>query len=153
MKSLVFIVCLLFNASLYASSYMLLPIDEVYDGDTIFTHIANYRLPSPLNLLRVRINGIDTPEMPAKSYYTTGKLGRAKCVKEAELAIKSRLFLISLIDGQKKMKISNYKWGTYGGRIVADVTINGKDIAEEMLTNGHAVYYDGKSEKTHDWCK
>jgi endonuclease YncB( thermonuclease family) len=135
-----------------AYAYMLLPIVEVYDGDTIKTHM-NARLPEPLNKVSVRIKDIDTPEMPAKSYAETGKLGRAKCVKEAEAALEAKEFVQMMAIGFKKMKVDNFEWGTYGGRIVGDVKIGGVDVADALIKEGLAVPYDGKAAKTHDWCE
>lgn len=134
------------------SAYMLLPIDEVYDGDTIKTHVSERKLPAPLNRLSIRIKGIDTPELPAKSYFTTGKLGRAACIKEAELALKAKEFVIFMAIGSSKMKVDNFKWGKYGSRIVADVKIGGVDIASALIVEGLAVPYDGGT-KTKNWCE
>jgi len=133
------------------SAYMLLPIDEVYDGDTIKTHVSERKLPAPLNRLSIRIKGIDTPELPAKSYFTTGKLGRADCDKEAKLALAAKEFVIFMATGFSKMKVEDFKWGKYGSRIVADVKIGGVDIASVLIAEGFAVPYDGGT-KTKDWC-
>lgn len=136
------------------ANYMLLPIDEVYDGDTIKTHISERRLPAPLNKISIRILGIDTPENPAKSYLTTGKLGRASCVKEAELALKAKAAVVDLIKhtGSTKMKVENFKWGKFGGRVVGSVKIAGVDVAQHLILRGLAVQYDGGT-KTKDWCQ
>jgi len=134
-----------------AHSYMLLPIVEVYDGDTIKTNMSS-RLPDPLGKVSIRIRGVDTPEMPAKSYATTGKLNRAGCVKEAELAIEAKEFVEWLAQGHTKMKVDNFKWGKYGGRIVGDVRINGVDVAEALIFAELAVPYDGGT-KTKNWCE
>jgi len=131
-------------------SYMLLPIVEVYDGDTIKTDLK--RMPVPLNKVSIRIYGIDTPEMPAKSYATTGKLGRAKCVKEAALAIEAKEFVEWLAQGFTKMKVDNFKWDKYGGRILGDVSINGVDVAESLIDAELAVAYFGSGTKK-DWCQ
>lgn len=134
-----------------AHSYMLLPIVEVYDGDTIKTDMSS-RLPEPLGKVSIRIRGIDTPEKPAASYAVTGKLGRADCVKEAELALKAKEFVEMMSIGFRKMKVDDFKWGKYGGRIVGDVKIGGVDVATALINEGLAVPYDG-GKKTHDWCE
>ena len=134
-----------------AFSYMLMPIDEVYDGDTIKTHFSTKRLPAPLNLVSIRIMGIDTPEIPAKSYATTGKLNKADCIQEAELALAARSFVRAIATNSTKMKVDNFKWDKYGGRIDADVKINGVDVAGALIKARLAVPYDGGT-KTFDWC-
>jgi len=130
---------------------MLLPIVEVYDGDTIKTDMSS-RLPDPLGKVSIRIYGIDTPEKPAASYYETGKLGRADCIKEAELALEAKEFVEMIAIGFKKMKVEDFKWGKYGGRIVGKVKIGGVNIADALINEGLAVPYFGGT-KTKDWCE
>lgn len=128
---------------------LLLPIVEIYDGDTIKTEIS---LPYPLNKISIRLRGVDTPEKPAASFATTGKLGRAKCVKEAEQAILAQSLVEILAEGTEIMYVSDYEWGKYGSRIVGDIEINGVDVATMLLDQGLAVPYEG-GKKTHDWCR
>jgi endonuclease YncB( thermonuclease family) len=150
MKNFIFIFAMAYPFIAY--SYMLLPIIEVYDGDTIKSDMSA-RLPDPLGDISIRVSGIDTPEMPAKSYHETGKLNRAKCVQEAELALEAKEFVEMMAVGFKKMKVDNFDWGKYGGRIVGDVKIGGVDVATALINEGLAVPYDGKTAKSHDWCE
>lgn len=152
MKNVLFFILLTFSVCGFAAeqTYMLLPIVSVYDGDTIKTDLT-WRMPPPLNEIDVRVLGIDTPEMPADSYATTGKLDRASCVKEAELALQARDVVRKLAVGQTKMKLTNYKWDKFA-RIDANVSIGGRDVATELMKVGLAVPYAGGA-KTHDWCK
>jgi endonuclease YncB( thermonuclease family) len=145
------------TASLAKGAIMTLPIVEVYDGDTIKTYLSV--LPDPLNKISVRIYGIDTPESPAKSYRKTGKLGRANCVQEAEMALKATAIVKNMVknsDGMLYLRAAD--WGKFGGRIVADVYLQSKEggnrfnIADKLVADGLAVEYYGKK-KTHDWCK
>lgn len=110
------------------------------------------RLPEPLNHVSVRVRGIDTPEKPADSYKETGKLGRAACDKEALAALEAKEFVEMMAYGYNKMKVDNFEWDKYGGRIVADVKIGGVDVATTLINEGLAVPYDG-GKKTYDWCK
>ncbi len=151
MKKILSILLFLISYNVVAQQYMLLPIVKVYDGDTISTSLS-WRLPYPLNQVSIRILNIDTPELPAKSYLTTGKLNRAKCVKEAELALKAKARVIELVGTNTKMKVENFKWGKYGSRILADVSVSGVDIAKTLIKEGLAVEYFGKGTK-HDWCQ
>jgi len=150
-KILVALVLTLFTSAAVAGSYMRVPIDSIYDGDTIKTHVGTYKLPAPLNKVSIRILGIDTPENPAKSYLETGKLGRADCIKEAELALKARQFVVDMAEGYTTMKITNFKHGKYGGRWLADVEIGGVDVASALIEAGLAVEYFGGT-KVKDWC-
>lgn len=141
----------LISTSAIAQQYLLLPIVEVYDGDTIKSNLT-WRLPPPLNKISIRILGINAPEMPAKSYAITGKLGRAKCIKEAEMAIKARDFVRRLAKGHTRMKVENFKYGKWAGRILADVKIGGVDVGKALINKGLAVYYHGTGLK-YDWCR
>ena len=132
---------------------LFLPVLNIYDGDTIETR---FPLPTPLNLVRIRILGIDTPEMPAKSYYETGKLGRADCVHEAELALAAREHLREFIrEYDNVIIVDNFKWDKYGGRVDGDVFVGQDgicfDVKEEMIVNSFAVPYSG-GKKIHKWC-
>lgn len=151
MKTLLAIFLLVISSTVLAQGYMLLPIVEVYDGDTIKTSLS-WRIPAPLNKVSIRISNIDTPESPAKSYLVTGKLGRAKCVKEAELALAAKARVVELVANSKRMKVSNFKWDKYGGRIDGDVSVGGVDIAETLIKEGLAVEYFGSGPK-QDWCQ
>lgn len=148
MKKLLIALCLL-SPIVHAEQPLLLPIVSIYDGDTIKTELP---LPAPLNKMSIRIRHIDTPEMPAASYATTGKLGRAQCVQEALRALASKQIVSSLAGEYQLMTITNYEYGKYGGRIVGDVKIGNVDIATHLIENGYAVKYEGGT-KTKDWCK
>lgn len=134
---------------------LIVPAIDVYDADTIEVRIT---LPPPLNDVRIRLLGIDSPEVPAKSYVVTGKLGRAKCIKEAELALDARDFIRTKVKaGGNKLYLENYKWDKYGGRIDADVfvldpTTDKKiNLAETLIDLKYAIPYFGGT-RTHDWC-
>lgn len=129
---------------------MILPITVIHDGDTIETDLT-WRLPTPLNKVSIRIRGIDTPELPAESYTVTGKLNRAKCIKEAELALKARDRVRQIAKDKTTMRITNFDWDKYGGRIDADVEINGVDIGKTLLAENLARPYTGEGPKS-DWC-
>jgi endonuclease YncB( thermonuclease family) len=108
-------------------------------------------LPEGLSKVSIRIYGIDSPESPAKSYLVTGKLGRAKCRKEADLALQATELVREIAKGSPYMTVSDYKWGKFGGRIVGKVTINGINIADELIRMNLAVPYYGQK-KNKDWC-
>lgn len=104
---------------------------SVYDGDT-FT-IAS-KLPyygSPIYKFRVRIAGIDTPEMK----------GATRTDKEKLLATAAQEHTSKLIY-KKWVRLENVKLDKYG-RILADVFVNRINVAEDLLTHNLAVRYDG----------
>ena len=148
-KYLLFLILIITN-TVSAQTYMRLPVINIYDGDTIESRLN--RLPKPLNKIYIRLSGIDTPEMPAKSYAKTGKLGRAKCKKEAELALQAKQFVQDTLKHKYSIIVYDYRWGRYGGRILARVYLGGGQWLNDLLIQkGYAVPYDGTGPK-HDWC-
>lgn len=126
-------------------------VDHVYDGDTIYIKIPKH--PTQLQMMGIRIYGIDTPEEPSVDYANTGKLGRAKCVKEAEQALKAKAYLEHLvIAAGNKITLFDIQPDKYGGRFIARVRVGNVDVAEQMLSAGFAIPYFGEA-KTHNWCE
>ena len=154
-------------------------IDQVYDGDTIqdvsiliypFLHNKSDISSIPLiiwpgverrqdgiySLTNIRIAGIDTPE---KRPRTAGRT-EASLIREKDRAAAATDFLKQLILDNRKENdelgfyIQNPEFGTYAGRIIADLFFFHDDIsiniADELLNSGHAVEYHGGT-KTHDW--
>lgn len=135
MKIFLITLFLLFSSTAYAYEWEIL---RVIDGDTL--EIKNECFPKELKL-SVRVLGIDTPE----------KGSRAKCDKEAKLAEKASKFTKQFIGKNKTASFRNIKWDKYGGRLLADVEINGKNLAGELVKNNYARSYDGK--KKGSWCE
>jgi endonuclease YncB( thermonuclease family) len=134
-KILLTIILLLISLNSYAYEWEIL---RVIDGDTI--EIKNECFPTELKL-SVRVLGIDTPE----------KGSRAKCEREAKLAEKASKFTKQFVGKNKTATFKNIQWDKYGGRLLADVEINGKSLAGELVKNNYARLYDGK--KKGSWCE
>jgi len=111
-------------------------VTSVYDGDTIKGTVALW--PGLVQKISVRVRGIDTPEL------------RTKNVCEKHLAQKSRQLLVDFI-GDKPVVISGVSLGKYAGRVLADVSVNGEDVAGYMISVGAARRYDGG--KRSGWCQ
>ena len=133
LATILFIICLLISINSYATT-----IDRVVDGDTFIVNNPN----PPLDMLQKshRLAGIDTPE----SFKQV-----AKCQKEIELGLKAKEFTKNFTKGE--VDIVYLELDKYG-RYLVNVSKNGKDLAEELVKNGLAVFYDGGT-KTKDWCK
>ena len=130
LATILFIICLLISINSYATT-----IDRVIDGDTIV--ILNPKPPADLLQKNHRIAGIDTPEKASK------------CKKASDLAYKAKAFVTDFVKGGVEIvyvKIDKY------GRYLVNVDKNGINLADELVKNGLAVYYDGGT-KTKDWCK
>lgn len=109
---------------------------SVYDGDTIEV-LANVWPGTQINV-RVRIRGIDAPEM------------RSKCAAERRAAVSARERLRQFI-ANKPVLLTNIKGGKYFGRVLASVqTGSGANMKEALLASGLVRPYRGK--KRAGWC-
>lgn len=111
---------------------------DVIDGDTIIIDTENEsKLINRLGL-KIRLQGIDTPEK------------KGKCRKEKELALEATKLLKNLVYG-KSVILKDVKWDKFGGRINAKIFIDNVNIGQELLKNKLAVEYFGEK-KSKDWC-
>jgi endonuclease YncB( thermonuclease family) len=125
----------LLSFSVYADS-ITLRVVSVYDGDTIKCSTA--LLPYPLSNISVRLKNIDTPEL------------RGKCEKEKQLAKQAKARLKELTQNSHYIKIDNVEWDKYGGRILGNVIVNGKDVSAILISEGLGRKYNGEAKKS--WC-
>lgn len=111
------------------------PILSVVDGDTIRVILSP--MPPLFKKNSVRVDGVDTPET------------KGKCKAERELAAKAKKFTTDEIRRAKVVEFSNIKKEKYG-RVLARVTIDGRDLADLLIAEGLARPYSG--EKRKGWC-
>jgi endonuclease YncB( thermonuclease family) len=110
---------------------------SVYDGDTFRVNIKSY--PDIVGKrIAIRLNGVDTPEI------------RGKCKEEKQLAKKAKSVVKTRLKRAKQIELRNMQRGKYF-RIVADVYVDGKSLANILLEKKLAVRYSG-STKVKDWC-
>ena len=108
-----------------------------YDGDTIRFNLPGYP-PIAGKDIRVRVNGIDTPEI------------KGKCKKEKYEARQARDMVADILKGAEKITLKNMKRGKYF-RIAADVIVDGENLADVLIEAGMAIKYNG-GKKTYKWC-
>lgn len=113
---------------------------QVIDGDTVKFQV-NFLPPELGSQLSLRINGIDTPE----------KGHRAQCIEESVRAISAASFLTDAINSASTYEIKMLGWDKFGGRVVGDLFLDGRNVAEMLLNVGLAKPYDGK--KKPSWCE
>lgn len=103
---------------------------SVYDGDTV-NLVFNFL--GEVKQHRIRLNNIDTPEI------------RTKNKEEKVLGVKARNFLKDKILN----KIVTVKCGKHDkyGRILADIFLDGENINNLMIKEGHACEYSGGKKK------
>jgi len=107
-----------------------------YDGDTCY--VVAKTLPDNLKNMSIRILGIDTPEI------------RGKCLEEKSLALQGRAFANDMFKNADNIEFRNLKWDKYGGRILADVYIDGISYKDKIIEAGLAREYYG--DKKIGWC-
>jgi len=113
-----------------------LEVTSIYDGDTFRANIAGFP-PVIGEHMSIRINGIDTPEL------------RGKCDKEMQLARLAKQFTVERLRAAKSIVLKNIKRGKYF-RLIADAYVDGANLGEQLIKQGHAVMYIGKAKQT--WC-
>jgi endonuclease YncB( thermonuclease family) len=98
-------------------------VDLVHDGDTV-----NVKLDVGFDLTvyaRVRINGINAPELATAAGKAAREYGR------------------TLLPAGTAVEVVSLGWDKYGGRIDGQITFGGKDFAQAMIDAGHAKTWDG----------
>jgi endonuclease YncB( thermonuclease family) len=115
-----------------------LPADviRVVDGDTFEARVRAW--PGLEITTRVRLRGIDAPEMSAH------------CREEAVKAEAARHALQSIL-AKGGVSIARVSPDKYGGRVVADASTRATaNVAAAMLDGAHARRYDGG--RRESWC-
>ena len=112
-------------------------VTSVYDADTFRVNIEGYP-PIAGERIPVRILGVDAPEL------------RGKCESEKVKARQAKQFTVHALRSAKTIELRNMQRGKYF-RILADVYIDGKSLADSLIQAGHARVYDGG--KRSSWCK
>jgi endonuclease YncB( thermonuclease family) len=110
---------------------------DVADGDTIKVEIPGLEEMHT----SVRVRNIDTPE----------KGFRAKCLEEDSMGHEATNYTTMLVNNSRVITFSEISWDKYGGRILAKVKLDGKDLAEQLISAKLARPYHG--EKKQGWCK
>lgn len=105
-------------------------INCIVDGDTYWKHGVKYR-----------IFGLDTPE----------KGNRAKCSYERRLSNQATNSLLSLfqnsIVSEQRVGIDRYN------RVLAKTFVNGRNVADILISQGLGVVYNAQARRQGIWCK
>ena len=103
---------------------------RVIDGDTV--EASGLQVwPSVSIDSHIRLHRVDAPEMSKGS----------PCEDAAGAAAKRHLE--SLLAGQTDVEVQPIVVDNFG-RVVAEVTVNGVNLSDRMVTDGHAVFWTGK---------
>jgi endonuclease YncB( thermonuclease family) len=110
-------------------------VTSVYDGDTFSCNIREF--PDIIGLrIRIRINGIDAPEI------------RDKRPQIKEIGIKAKIYTTNRLRNAKLIELRKIRRDKYF-RILADVYVDGEDLGKELRAAGLANSYFGK--KKIEW--
>ena len=115
------------------------PVIRVVDGDTVAVD-ASADLPPELAGLSVRLRGVDTPE----------KGSRAKCPSERQAGQAATAFTAAAIGEAQLILVRDPEWGKWGGRVVADLMLDGSSLSEELIAAGNGRPYSGG--RRGSWC-
>lgn len=111
-------------------------VERIVDGDTVDVR-ARIWLGQTLTV-RVRIDGVDTPEM------------RSSCADERRLAVTARDYLTRrLLD--KEVTLLRVVYDKFGGRVRAELIDAEGSVAQALLSAGLARPYYG--EARGPWCE
>lgn len=118
-----------------ANDYTALLDVRVVDGDTFEARIEIW--PTLHKVVLVRVRGMDTPEM------------QARCPQEVKAAQHARTRLQSLLSNGN-ITLRDVRLGKFAGRVVSTVFVDGIDVSQTMIAEGHAAPYQGGKRKS--WC-
>ena len=111
-------------------------IVEVYDGDTFKIDLEGIH-PIFGDDIPIRVRGIDTPEIR----------GSSEQIKA--LAVEARELAKRILTNGQRIELRNPERGKYF-RIVAEVWVDGKTLADQLKDKGLAKDYDGEG-KRPEW--
>lgn len=120
---------------------------DLYDGDTMT--VALFNNDSRLESFRIRLYGVDTPELKGKTS-DAGKAAKAEALRYlgAHGCIGKKLGRETAIFFREHPCIVNVsfvkekeKWGRYLAHI--NCGNNGKTLSEHLIATGHGNVYDG----------
>ncbi len=107
---------------------------SVYDGDTLTVDAEPW--PGLTARTKVRVAGVDTPEI------------RGKCQREKDLAVRARDFVRATVGA--RVRLTDVRLGKYAGRVVADVWVNEQKLSDLLIAEDLGRPYHGG--RRVDWC-
>ena len=116
------------------------PVVRVIDGDTVAVD-ASADMPPELADVKVRLKGVDTPE----------KGGRAKCDHERDAGQAATAFTAKAVADASVVVVRDPEWGKWGGRVVADLVLDGRSLSSSLIETGYGRAYNGG--RRGSWCQ
>lgn len=119
-------------------SVLVSEVTRIYDARTFRVNIKDFPDILGDNIL-IRVNQIDTPDI------------NSTCKQEKGLARQAKEYAVVSLRTAKKIELRNIKRGKYF-RIIADVYINEKSLADNLVKHNLAVAQNSDT-KLKDWCE
>lgn len=107
---------------------------RVVDGDTLDVRAQIWL--GMIMEIRVRVNGVNTPEM------------KGKCPEEKAMALLAKEFVIEKTSAG--VVLQNIQYGKWAGRVVADVIVRNQNLAAQLIAVKLGRAYKGG--KRLSWC-
>lgn len=122
---------------MYNLTILFTAIVSIYDADTFRVNLpCDY--PLVCHAFPIRATGYDAPEI------------RGKCPEEKEKALRAKEFVRATLSKSHKIELRNIKRGDRYFRLLAEVWVDGKPLADLVIKEGLARAYGG--EKRNGWC-
>lgn len=133
MRKIIILLLLAVPCKAYAQDFNNVKYMRNYDGDTI-TFDLGANVPEIFRTMPLRLYGIDTPEI------------KAKTLQERERAINARDFVTQQMKDAHIINLADCKGDKYF-RILCSVRYDGKDLTTELLQRGMGYEYYGGTKK------
>ncbi len=137
MRNVVLFLLLLATPALQAQNLVVSRVVSIYDADTFRVDISGWP-PIVGSNMPIRVLGVDAPEI------------RGKCADEKERAQMAKAVTVNALQNAHTIELRGIKRGKYF-RLLAEVYIDGKSLADLLISTGHARPYDGG--KRGGWCE
>ena len=118
----------------YANTIVKATVLRIIDGDTI--EVKAHPWPGFNPVIKIRLLGIDTPEL------------KSKCSQEKKLAIQAKEYLTSITPSS--VTLHEVQYGKYAGRLLAEIHADDTNLSNELIEKGYARAYDGGQRQ--GWC-
>lgn len=115
------------------------PVVRVIDGDTVEVD-ASADMPPELASIRVRLRSVDSPET-----------WKPRCQAERQAGRAATTFTETGIAKARIVVVRDPAWGKWGGRVVADLILDGTPLSEMLIEAGHGRPHAGG--KRQSWCQ
>ena len=127
----------LVSAAAWAGDYQW-PVVRVVDGDTVKVD-ASADMPAELAEVAVRLCDVDTPET-----------WHPKCESERRAGEAATAFVKQRIAESTSVVVRDPSWGKYGGRVIANLVLDGRTLSSLLIEAGLGRPYAGGKRK--GWC-